>query len=163
MEGKNFGRAVLAGLIATIIMSIVQAMAPMMGLPRMDIAALVGSMLGGSLVVGWIVHLMMGSILWAAVYAYIVEPRLGGAPWVRGLTYGFLLAVFVLIIGFPVLGAMFSSLTPKPGFLGMGIGGAMGTMGVIIGHLVYGLVLGGIYGQPASEHQSAVGAHAQRS
>ncbi|HET9000930.1 MAG TPA: DUF6789 family protein [bacterium] len=163
MDGKNFGRAMLAGLVATIIMSIVQAMAPMMGLPRMDIAAMVGSMLGGSLVVGWIVHLMMGTILWAAVYAYIVEPSLGGAPWVRGLTYGFLLAIFVLIIGFPVVGAMFPSFTPKPGFLGMGLGGAMGTMGVIIGHLVYGLVLGAIYGQPAAEHQSAVGAHAQRS
>jgi hypothetical protein len=43
MEGKNFGRAILAGLIATIIMSIIQAIAPMMGLPRMDIAAMVGS------------------------------------------------------------------------------------------------------------------------
>ncbi len=163
MEGKNFGRAMLAGLIATIIMSIVQAMAPVMGLPRMDIAAMVASMFGGSLVVGWIVHLMMGTILWAAVYAYIVEPRLGGAPWVRGLTSGFLLAVFVLIIGFPLVGAMFSSLTPRPGFLGMGMGGAMGTMGVIVGHLVYGLVLGAIYGYPASEHHSAVGTHAQRS
>jgi uncharacterized protein DUF6789 len=163
MEGKNFGRAMLAGLIGTVVMSIIQAMAPMMGLPRMDIAAMVGSMFGGRLWAGWIVHLMMGTILWAAVYVYIVEPRLGGAPWVRGLAYGFLLAVFVLIIGFPVVGAMFSSLTPKPGFLGMGMGGAMGTMGVIIGHLVYGLVLGGIYGQPAQEHQSAVDAHAQRS
>jgi hypothetical protein len=163
MDRKNFGRAMLAGLIATIIMSIVQTMAPMMGLPRMDIAAMVGSMLGGRLVAGWIIHLMMGTILWAAVYAYIVEPRLGGAPWVRGLTYGFLLAVFVLIIGFPLVGAMFSSLTPKPGFLGMGMAGAMGTMGVIVGHLVYGLVLGAIYGQPVSEHQTAVGPHAQRS
>jgi hypothetical protein len=163
MEGKNFGRAALAGLIATIIMSIIQAMAPMMGLPRMEIAAMVGSMFGSSLEVGWIVHLMMGTILWAAVYAYIVEPRLGGAPWVRGLTYGFLLAVFVLVIGFPLVGAMFSSLTPKPGFLGMGMGGAIGAMGVIVGHLVYGLVLGAIYGHPASEHQSAVGMEAQRS
>lgn len=163
MEGKNFGRAMLAGLIATITMSIVQAMAPMMGLPRMDIAAMVGSMFGGSPMVGWILHLMMGTILWAAVYAYSVEPRLVGAPWVRGLSYGFLLAAFVLVIGFPVVGALFSSLTSKPGFLGMRIGGAMGTMGVIVGHLVYGLLLGAIYGHSASEHQSAIGAHAQRS
>jgi len=160
MEGKNFGRAVLAGLIATIVMSIVQAMAPIMRFPGMDIAAMVGSMLGGSLAAGWIVHLMMGTILWASVYAYFVEPRLGGAAWVRGLTYGFLLAAFVLIIGFPLVGAMFSSLTPKPGFLGIGMGGAMGTTGVVVGHLVYGLVLGAVYGQPASERQSAVGTHA---
>ncbi len=39
------------------------------------------------------------------------------------LAYGFLLAVFVLIMGFPVASAMFPSLTPKPGFLGMGMGG----------------------------------------
>ena len=56
-----------------------------------------------------------------------------------------------------VVGAMFSSLTPKPGFLGMGMGGAIGTMGVIIGHAIYGLVLGAIYGQPVSEHRSPVG------
>ncbi len=56
----------------------------------MDIAAMVGSMFGGSLVLGWIIHLMMGTVLWAEVYAYIAEPQLGGAPWVRGLSYGFL-------------------------------------------------------------------------
>ena len=156
MEG-NFGRAVVGGFVATLAMSIIQAMAPMMGLPRMDIVAMVGSMVGGSLVLGWIIHLMMGTILWVAAYAYLAEPRLGGAPWVRGLSYGFLLAIFVLGIGFPLVGAMFPSLAPKPGFLGMGMGGAMGTMGVIIGHVIYGLVLGAIYGQPASEHRSAVG------
>jgi uncharacterized membrane protein YagU involved in acid resistance len=160
MEGKNFGRAVLAGLIATIIMSIIQAMAPMMGFPRMDIAAMMGSMFGGSLVLGWVVHLMMGSIVWAAVYAYVAEPRLGGPPWARGLIYGFMLAAFVLIIGFPLVGTMFASLTLKPGFLSMGMGGATATMGVIIGHLAYGLVLGVIYGHPASEQRHAVGARA---
>jgi len=156
MEG-NFGRAMVAGFVATLVMSIIQAMAPMMGLPRMDIAAMVGSMFGGSLVLGWIIHLMMGTVLWAAVYAYIAEPQLAGAPWVRGLRYGFLLAIFVLVIGFSLVGAMFPSLAPQPGFLGMGMGGAMGTMGVILGHVIYGLVLGAIYGQPASEHRSAVG------
>ena len=35
MDG-NFGRAMVAGFGATLVMLIIQAMAPMMGLPRMD-------------------------------------------------------------------------------------------------------------------------------
>ncbi len=140
------GKLVIAGLVATIIMSIVGFMAPAMGMPKMDIAVMLGSMMGGSVVVGWIIHLMMGAIVWPAVYATVVESRLSGAPWVRGLIYGLLLAIFVLLIGFPLVGAMFASLTPKPGFLAMGMGGIMATMGVLIGHAIYGAVLGAMAG-----------------
>lgn len=154
MQDKPFGKLVIAGFIATIVMSIVQAIAPMMGMPPMNIAAMVGSMFGGSTVVGWIAHLMMGAIVWPLVYAYLVESRLTGAPWLRGLEYGLILAIFVLVIGFPLVGAMFSSLTPKPGFLALGMGGVMGMMGVLIGHLIYGAVFGAVYGQQATPQVS---------
>lgn len=160
MERKAPGQIVLAGLTATLVMSGVQAMAPLMGVPRMNIAAMLGSMLGGSVPLGWLMHLVLGSIVWAAIYAYAVEPRLDGAPWVRGLTYGLVLAMVVGIAGFPLVGGMFPSLTPKPGFLGFGSGGIMGAMGVVIGHLVYGVVLGAAYGgQVAGSRSPVAGLH----
>lgn len=74
-------RYLLAGLAGTIVMSIVQAMAPAMGLPPMNIPAMLASMFGGSRTSGWIVHLMMGAIVWPAAYGYLVEARLPGTPW----------------------------------------------------------------------------------
>lgn len=67
VERKAPGQIVLAGLTATLVMSGVQAMAPLMGVSRMNIAAMLGSMLGGSVPLGWLLHLVLGSIVWAAI------------------------------------------------------------------------------------------------
>ncbi len=45
MENK-FGRAVLAGIIATAVMTGVGLMAPIMGLPKMNPAAMLSGMMG---------------------------------------------------------------------------------------------------------------------
>jgi hypothetical protein len=135
----------------------VQAVAPAMGLPPMNIAAMLASMLGGSLAMGWIIHLMMGTIVWPAAYGYLVQARLPGTPWLRGGLFGLLLGIFVLIIGFPLVGAMFPSLAPQPGFLALGLGGALATLGVVAGHLIYGVVLGAVAGPPSEPRTAPTG------
>jgi hypothetical protein len=60
----NFGKAIIAGLVGTLIMTAVGVwLAPMMGVPRMNPADMLAQQMGGSTALGWVGHLMIGSIL----------------------------------------------------------------------------------------------------
>ena len=51
----NPGRAVLAGLAGTAAMTMLMLLAPKMGLPPMNIGAMLGSMMGGNVArAGWL-------------------------------------------------------------------------------------------------------------
>ncbi len=61
MENK-LGRSILAGIVATAIMTVVGVIAPYMGLPKMNPAEMLSGMLGVSPVLGWLMHFMIGII-----------------------------------------------------------------------------------------------------
>jgi uncharacterized membrane protein YagU involved in acid resistance len=134
----NWGKAILAGVIGTAVMTMVGLwVAPMMGIPPMNPAEMLATPMGGSIVLGWIGHLMIGSVL-AIIYA-VVAPRLRGPSWARGALYGvapWLLAQLVVI---PMMGMPVFS-----GSIAMAIGS-------LIGHLIYGAVVGGVYGTGAAQ------------
>ncbi len=129
----SLGRAVLAGIVGTIAMTAVMLMAPMMGMPRMNIGKMLGSQMGGNIALGWAAHFMIGVAL-ALIYARLVVQRLGGPAPVRG-------ALFSL---FPWLAAQ---LVMMP-MMGMGLfsGSMLMAGGSLLGHLIYGIVLGQLYG-----------------
>lgn len=135
------GRAIGAGLIGTLAMTAVGLwVAPLMGIPAMNPADMLAGKMGGMLLLGWMAHLMIGTIL-AIVYS-VVAPWLAGPPAVRGALYGiapFLLAQIVVI---PMMGMPLFS------------GSAVMAMGSLIGHLVYGAVVGAVYG-PVRERRGA--------
>jgi uncharacterized membrane protein YagU involved in acid resistance len=139
-------RGVAAGVVATAAMTAVGLwVAPLMGMPAMNPAAMLAASMGGMLALGWIAHFMIGTVL-ALIYA-IVAPWLMGPPVLRGALYGiapFLLAQLVVM---PMMGMPIFS------------GSAVLAMGSLIGHLVYGSVVGGVYG-PVAER--AVVGHARR-
>ncbi len=132
---RNWARAVVGGLVGTLIMTAIGLwVAPMMGIPRMNPADMLAGAMGGSTLLGWAGHLMIGTIL-ALIYA-VVARRLPGPPPVRGALYGLAPWILAMLIVLPMMG--------MPVF-----GGAAATaMGSLIGHLVYGATLGAIYGQP---------------
>lgn len=141
------GRAVAAGIIGTLVMTAVGLWAaPLMGIPAMNPAQMLAGVMGGSLVLGWAGHLMIGTVL-ALIYA-VVAGWLPGAPAVRGALYGiapFLLAQIVVI---PMMGMPLFS------------GSAILAMGSLIGHLVYGAVVGGVYGAVPSRSPARASAAA---
>lgn len=129
----NWSRAALAGLVATGTMTAVGLwMAPLMGIPAMNPAAMLAGAMGGSVDLGWIGHLMIGIIL-ALSYA-VVAPRLPGAPAVRGAIYGLAPWLMAQLVVIPMMGMPLFS------------GSAALAIGSLIGHLVYGAVVGAIYG-----------------
>src|SRR5918995_1354555 len=93
----NILSAVVAGVIATLVFTMILVMAPKMGLPRMDIVSLLGTMFSAksNLVLGWTMHLMMG-VVFALVYAFIWSIGFGAATWGIGLIFG---AIHWLIVG----------------------------------------------------------------
>ncbi len=146
MAQYRFGQAIKAGIIAWIFFTLVLYMAPLMGVPKMDVPAMLAGMFGmNNLAFGWMMHLVVGLVL-GRIYAYWFVDRVGGAPWVRGLAFGVLpwLAMMVVVAPMlPVLNPMLAKMPPGLFLANMGI---MAPMGSLIGHLIWGAVLGAVYG-----------------
>ena len=128
-------RAVAAGLAATAVMTFVGVrMAPLMGLPRMNPAEMLAGPMGDSLVLGWAGHFMVGTIL-ALIYA-LVASRLPGPTWFRGAVYSLGPWLMAQLVMMPMMGMPVFS------------GSAVLATGSLVGHLVYGVVLGAMYRSP---------------
>ena len=129
----NISRALVAGMVGTAVMTVVGLyLAPMMGMPPMNPAEMLAGAMGGSTMLGWLSHFMIGVVL-AAGYA-VVGSVLPGPAIVRGALYGigpFLLAQIAVM---PMMGMPIFS------------GSVTLAMGSLVGHLIYGGVVGGIYG-----------------
>ncbi|MHB1048732.1 MAG: DUF6789 family protein [Bacteroidota bacterium] len=125
-------RTILAGVAGTIVMSIIMFLAPMMGLPEMDAAAMLAGMMGAPIVIGWAAHFMIG-IIFALGYTYIFLPRVKISNLaVKGALFG--VAVFVAAqIAIAMMSAIMGPMpVPEGGMMLMMIGS-------IIGHIMYGI------------------------
>lgn len=132
---RNWTRAIIAGVVGTIAMTAVGVWgAPMMGLPAMNPADMLAMKMGGNVMLGWAGHLMIGIIL-AIGYA-IVAPSLPGPPVARGALYAIAPWLVAQLMVMPMMG------------MGMFSGSMSLAMGSLIGHLVYGSIVGAIYGAP---------------
>ena len=134
LDNFNFKRAVIAGLVGTTAMTGLMLAAPMMGMPRMNIGEMLGSMMGGVTGLGWIAHFMIGTTL-ATAYAAFFAERLPGPPVVRGMLFGIASWLLAQVVVMPMMGAGFFS------------GSLVAATGSLMGHLVYGAVVGTVYGQ----------------
>ncbi|MBX2991820.1 MAG: DUF2938 family protein [Bacteroidetes bacterium] len=146
----NFGKAVLAGLAGTLVMTVVMLMAPLIGMPPMPIGNMLAGFMGIPVALGWAGHFMIGGVL-AVIYATVFANRLPGSPFVRGALYGLIPWFIAQIMVNPMMGAgMFASNTPAP---------IMMVLGSMLGHLVYGAVLGAVYGKASPGFQTAAVRH----
>jgi len=135
----SFGRAAVGGFAGTLAMTAMMYVAgPMMGL-HMDIAAMLGSMLGGSWAAGMVLHFVNGTLIVPAVYAYALAGRLPGSPAIKGTIWGVVLWLLAQLVVMPMMGA---------GLFSSAMGGMMAVVGSLIGHLLYGGLLGAIAGAP---------------
>ena len=83
-----------------------------------------------------------GGLIWAVLYGVLAEPRLSGTAWEQGVMFALVPCVISLVVFLPLIGG---------GFLGMSLGaGPLPIVGNLVLHLVYGAVLGAVYG-PAGD------------
>jgi uncharacterized membrane protein YagU involved in acid resistance len=148
----NATRAVAAGLIGTAAMTALLLVEPSVGLPQIAIGQILSTALGlvpayltVGPAVGWCVDFLAG-VAFALVYAGVFERRLPGGALVRGAIYGMIVFVLAQLVFTPLVGGgVFSR-----GDLEM-------IAGSLLGHLVYGAVVGWIYGLPSARGPVSVG------
>jgi uncharacterized membrane protein YagU involved in acid resistance len=137
MKPGTIGRGIAAGFVATFVLSVMMLMKRSMGLmPELDPIAMITAMAGASSqAVGWIAHFIIGSLFWGVGFA-VVSPYLPGPFRLRGTIFAVGAWLMMMIVVMPMAGA---------GTFGLGLG-IMTPVVTLVLHVVFGLVLGGIYG-----------------
>ena len=139
----NLMKAILGGLAGTVMMTMMMRfVAPIMLGHPMDIAGMLANMMGGVRAVGMAAHLMNGVVIFPLVYTFLVFRYLPGPPLLRGVIWGAVLWVVAEAMIMPMAGA---------GFFSSAIGGAKAAAAALMGHLVYGALLGYIAGTAVTE------------
>jgi len=134
-------QVLIGGFAATILMTLMMYyVAPLMLGGPMDIAAIVAGMIGTSWLAGMTVHILLGGLAFPLVF-HALYPALPGGGWLKGLVFGMILAVLALVVVMPMAGmGVFMANHPQP---------ALAVMGSLMGHALYGIVLGWWAGKSA--------------
>lgn len=127
-------KALIGGIIATAVMSLVMFIAPMMGMPKMSPPAMLSMMMGFPIAVGWLMHFMIG-IIFAMAYAFVFKNVVKkiNSNILKGVIFGIAVFIFAQIM-MAIMGMMFP-LPPMEGSM------MLIMLGSILGHLVYGIVV----------------------
>lgn len=134
----NSVKAILGGVVGTVVLTLMlYFVAPMMLGHPMDVAAMLGSVLGGSWMMGMMMHWINGSVIFPLIYAYVLYRALPGDPWVKGTIFGLILWFLLQVIVMPMMGG---------GLFSANAGGLMAAMASLIGHIIYGVLLGAVAG-----------------
>ncbi len=142
-------QAVIGGLAGTILMTLIMYyIAPLMMSGPMDVAGMLGNMLGTSSRVGMLVHFINGAVVFPAVFGLILWDKLpGGSGWMKGLVFGLALFVISQLVVGPIAGAgLFSANHPEQ---------MMALVISLISHAIYGAVLGWWFGKSMAESMEA--------
>ena len=138
---------VWAGFVATAVMTMLVYAGPMMKMPKMDIAQMQGSMVleqgNSAFMVGMVMHFMIGIVI-AIVYALVWEFAAVQVTWWSGSIFG-LAHGLIALMAMPMMMKMHKEVRAGRFPNLMSEGGMMGVAGLIIGHVIYGLILGLLY------------------
>lgn len=134
---SNARSGLIAGFIATLVLSALMVMKSMMGLmPEMDVAQMLGTMMGSGPAMGWIGHFIIGTIMWGLLFTVLAEHLPGQAYWQRGVIFGLGAWLLMMVMVMPMAGA---------GLFGLRMGPMIPVMTAML-HMIFGAVLGASYG-----------------
>src|SRR3989304_8894140 len=95
----NIIGSIIAGLLGTLAMTLLMSMAPRMGMPKMDIIGMLGTMFtaseGAARVLGTPAHFMMG-VIFAIIYSLLWSLGIGSPTWLWGLIFSAVHGVVVM-------------------------------------------------------------------
>ena len=144
---KNFPKAIVAAIVATIVLSLLFVMKDVMGImPQLNLPKMIAGMMGmpDSPIAGWAVHFLIGVVIYGAALALLDEHLPGNSEIRHGVllaTVGWLVMMVVLM---PMAGA---------GFFGLNLGISTPIMTLVL-HLIFGAVLGAYYGHSLARKAS---------
>ena len=133
---QNISAGLLAGFVATVVLSVMMVIKGMMGvMPELDVAAMIGMMMGASVAVGWVIPFMIGTIAWGGGFAVLYNVIPGSSAMLKGIVFGIAAWLGMMIMIMPMAGA---------GLFGMNMG-IMAPMMTLVLHVIFGAVLGAVY------------------
>ncbi len=146
------------GFAATVVLTTLIAGSQGLGMTRMNLPYLLGTMVtpdrDRAKPLGVVIHLFNGWVF-SAVYVAMFHLWGGPALW-KGAAIGFVHAAFVLVAAMPALPGLHPRMASEsrgptaarqiepPGFLALHYG-IQTPISIVVGHLVFGLILGGFY------------------
>jgi hypothetical protein len=133
-------RGLIGGAVGTIVFTIMgmTIAAKLTGSP-MDVAAMLSSFLGVPYIIGIILHFGVGTVAFPLGYIVFGISVLPGPPWVRGAIFMFGVYLVAMIVVMPILGQ------------GLFLGSGAKAIAALMGHLVFGVIMGAIMGDAKSE------------
>ncbi len=136
MAMTNLKSGFLAGFAATVVLSVLMVAKGMMGvMPQLDVAAMLAMMVGAPLIIGWIIHFLIGTVAWGGGFAILYDMIPGGSAVLKGIVFGVAAWLGMMIVVMPMVGA---------GFFGISLG-VMAPVMTLVLHIIFGAVLGKVY------------------
>ncbi|MDN3523615.1 DUF6789 family protein [Halomonas ramblicola] len=142
--GTRLARGMLAGFVATLVISMILILRLSAGIMPwynpieiMNLAA--QDLLGtpDARLLGWAIHFVVGTLVWGLLFALLVDHLPGSSDMRRGLLFGLVAWLVVMVTVFPMAGS---------GMFGMGFG-LVAPLSTLLAHVVFGLVIGAMYGR----------------
>ena len=133
--GPTLAQAAVAGLFGALAMALATFIFNALRVPVVDLGRLIATKIlryhSHGTRLGLALHIINGLLL-ALIYAFVVEPILPGPGSLKGLTYGILLWLVMMLIVLPAMG---------DGFFGWRTSRQMIPSALFV-HLLYGLIIG---------------------
>lgn len=137
-------RGMLAGFSGTVALSLMMMLKAMMGvMPGLNVIHMLAGMahqhmgMPATPMIGWLAHFLIGTVVWGLLFAALYRRLPGGSALVKGLVFGVLAWLAMMLVPMPMAGA---------GLFGMHMGMMAPVMTLLL-HLVYGAVLGAVFGR----------------
>lgn len=132
---KKIQKSIIAGIAGTAAMTMVMFVAPYMGMPKMSAATMLSEMLGSPVLMGWIMHFMIG-VIFAAFYVFIINRLLRKIQntILKGAIFGLIVFIIAQIV-MAMMSAIFTKMPSPEGTM------VLMMMGSIIGHIIYGITV----------------------
>jgi hypothetical protein len=130
---SKIAQTILSGLVATAVMTVVGLMAPYMSLPKMNPAEMLSAMMGIPLMIGYLLHFMIG-IIFAAAYVYWFNPKVHiESKLLRGGLFGSAVFVFAQVMMF-IIGKFMPMPMMQESMM-------LTILGSLIGHIIFGIMV----------------------
>ena len=126
-------KGMLAGFVATAILSALMMMKSMMGLmPELDVIAMLSRMMGSNAQTAWMAHFAIGSIMWGGLFAAFNDQIPGNNQILKGILLGLGAWVMMMVAVMPMAGA---------GLFGLKLGPMAPIMTGML-HVIFGAAMG---------------------
>ena len=132
---KKLINGAIAGVAATIILSLMMLIKGKTGvMPELDIISMLAGMMGGALLLGWVMHFMIG-VGYGVAFHLTYDKLPTNSLIIKGVILGVVGWLVMMLMLMPMVGA---------GLFGMKMG-VMAPMMTLVLHAIFGAILGFVY------------------